>query len=152
MATLEKIKDQSKATPKKIKAGVVPIEGGLPILDIPPSVQPKEEDPVMVQMGGGLPDLPAIPPPPQRQQQQAVPSASNALRNSLPQRVPNVKQAIQTQMNGIPSGSDLGIVGKLGQYQINQHTSSATTHHLQVNNLFLYMFIFVTFILIKKRL
>lgn len=105
----------------------------------------------MVQMGGGLPDLPAMPPPPQRQQ--AVPSASNSLLNSLPQRVPNVKQAIQTQMKGIPSGSDLGIVGKLGQYQINQQTSSAaTTHPLQANNLFLYMFIFVTFILIKKRL
>ncbi|KAI9259143.1 hypothetical protein EDC94DRAFT_695182 [Helicostylum pulchrum] len=144
----EKMKDQSKLTVNK-KGPFTPIEAGSPKLDIPAPIQQQQEQEQqetgpMVQMGGGLPDLPARPTAPVRQTSAAA-SASGF--DSIPQRVPNVKQAIEPQLS-IPSGSDLGAVGKIGVYQM-QHTSSAA--HVHANILFYTIFIFVTFILIKRR-
>lgn len=138
--------DQSKLTVNK-KGPFTPIEAGSPKLEIPAPIQQQEQqqeaDP-MVQMGGGLPDLPARPAAPVRQ---ASAAASASGLSSIPQRVPNVKQAIEPQLS-IPSGSDLGAVGKIGVYQM-QHTSSAV--HVHANILFYTILIFVTFILIKRK-
>lgn len=102
-----------------------------------------EEGAGMVQMGGGLPALPPRPPVPQRQ---AVASASTSM-SIIPQRVPNVKQAFEHQLN-IPPGSDLGAVGKIGVYQL-AHTSSAATIHI---NLYFWIYLITAcFILIKRR-
>ncbi|KAG2229626.1 hypothetical protein INT48_001233 [Thamnidium elegans] len=137
--------DQSKLTVNK-KGPFTPIEAGPPKLDIPAPLQQEQQQELgpMVQMGGGLPDLPARPAAPVRQTSAAA-SASGF--GSISQRVPNVKQAIDPQFI-IPSGSDLGAVGKIGVYQM-EHTSSAPNVH--ANTLFYIIFIFVTFILIKRR-
>lgn len=105
----------------------------------------------MIQMGGGLPDLPPKPPVPQRQAQATVSSAFS--NGKMAQRVPNVKQVSTPQLH-IPAGSDLGAVGKIGAYQMAQikpnNTSSATQIHA---NMFfwVYALLFVTIIIMKKQ-
>lgn len=89
----------------------------------------------MVQMGGGLPALPPKPPVPQRQPTTSTSSVINPLR------VPIVNQAVVPQLS-IPSGSDLGAVGKIGVYQL-AHTSSSNN-----TQLFFWIYLFTAFLFI----
>ncbi|KAG2209146.1 hypothetical protein INT47_005438 [Mucor saturninus] len=95
----------------------------------------------MVELGGGLPALPPRPVIPQRQI-----NATMSVTNPL--RVPNVhQQAVETQPLSLPSGSDLGVVGKIGVYQLahtsGSHPSSSPIHYFWIYSMIALMFIFV---------
>lgn len=116
------------------------------------NTSPQQQEGEKVEIGEGLPALPPKPPVPQRQQQGA-PSASIGL-NTMRQRVPNVNQATKPQVN-IPPGSDLGVVGKLGAYQVAHLTPISAATHITSAELFVFWFyavtLFTTLVIMKRR-
>lgn len=98
----------------------------------------------MVELGGGLPALPPRPVIPQRQINASL---------AVPLRVPDVQQqAVETKPLILPSGSDLGAVGKIGVYQLahTSHTSAAASF-TPLHYLWIYSMIAIFFIFVIKR-
>jgi DNA mismatch repair ATPase MutL len=95
-----------------------------------------------VELGNGLPALPPRPTVPLRKS-----------GSSIPKHVPTVKQQVAQPQISIPPGSDLGIVGKIGAYQMSQTkpTSSATDIHANVYFWFYALTLFVTLFIMKKQ-
>lgn len=109
-------------------------------------------------MGGGLPALPPRPVAPQRQQSLQASSTSGP-EGSMAMRVPQIKAADTKPQMTIPPGSDLGVVGKIGVFQIAHapHAAEKSAAAAIVggsNLLMLWVYImtfFVTFVLIKRK-